>query len=275
MLLPGYRYQLRIKHIDHQGAWLDADGEQLLLSRQECPDKISPDDTLEVFIYLDRNSQRKATTQMPVAQVGEFALLRVQNIGPQGAFLDWGLEKDLLTPYSEQAQKMQEGRRYPVRIGHDQNNRPIASSRLEKFLTKENQDLTEGEKVDLFIWTFTDLGVKVVVNNRYEALLYKDEIPPGLKRGDCCLGYVLKIRSDRRIDVTLHRSGAAGINDARDIILEALKAEGFLSLHDQSPPELIRSRLGLSKKVFKKAVGGLYKEGIIELSNHGIKLLKT
>jgi predicted RNA-binding protein (virulence factor B family) len=201
MLLPGYRYQLHIKRIDHQGAWLDADGEQLLLSSQECPDKISPDDTIEVFIYLDRNSQHKATMQMPVAQVGEFALLRVQNIGPHGAFLDWGLEKDLLAPYSEQAQKMLEGRRYLVRICHDRDNRPIASSRLEKFLTKENRDLIEGEKADLFIWTFTDLGVKVIVNNRYEALLYKDEVPPGLKRGDSCLGYILKIRSDRRIDV--------------------------------------------------------------------------
>jgi len=169
---------------------------------------------------------------------------------------------------------MEEGRRYLVHVCHDKENRPIASSRLEKFLVKENRDLAEGEEIDLLIWAFTDLGAKVIVNNYYEALLYKDEVPPGLKRGERHTGYVLRIRADHRIDVTLRRPGAAGVKDAREIILEALEVDGFLSLHDQSPPELIRNQLGLSKKVFKKAVGGLYKDGLVKLGDQGISLLK-
>lgn len=273
MLLPGYRYELKTQDITPKGVWLAAQEQQIFLPRSECPDEITPEETIEVFLYLDRDNKPKVTSLMPLAQVGEFALLKVQSIGPHGAFLDWGLEKDLLAPYSEQAQKMEEGRRYLVHICHDNDNRPIASSRLEKFLVKENRDLSEGEEVELLIWAFTDLGAKVIVNNYYEALLYKDELPPALKRGEYHLGYVLRIRADHRIDVTLRRPGAAGIKDAREIILQALKNDGFLPLHDQSPPELIRNQLGLSKKVFKKAVGGLYKDGLVELGDQGIKLI--
>ncbi|MDX2493472.1 MAG: S1-like domain-containing RNA-binding protein [Desulfuromusa sp.] len=273
MLLPGYRYELKIQDITPKGVWLAAQEQQIFLPRSECPEEINPEESIEVFLYLDRDNKPKVTTRMPLAQVGEFALLKVQSIGPHGAFLDWGLEKDLLAPYSEQAQKMEEGRRYLVHICHDNDNRPIASSRLEKFLVKENRDLSEGEEVELLIWAFTDLGAKVIVNNYYEALLYKDELPPALKRGEYHLGYVLRIRADHRIDVTLRRPGAAGIKDAREIILQALKNDGFLPLHDQSPPELIRNQLGLSKKVFKKAVGGLYKDGLVELGDQGIKLI--
>ena len=273
MLTPGYVYLLNVLRIGKPGAWLEAEGEELLLPQQECPEKLDAGQKIEVFVFLDRSGTLKPTTRMPFAQVGEFAFLKVTSIGPHGAFLDWGAAKDVLAPYSEQAQKMLEGRSYLVRICLDRDNRPIASSRLEKFLKKENQDLVAGAKVELLIWAFTDLGVKVIVNHEYEALLYKDEVPPGLKRGESLTGYVLKIRPDDRIDVTLRRPGSAGIRDARKVILEALAAEGFLALHDQSPPVLIRSQLGLSKKVFKKAVGGLYKEGLVELSDKGIKLI--
>ncbi len=272
MLSPGYSYKLKVKSIDPKGAWLDAQGEQIFLPRRECPDEISVAETVEVFLYLDRDKKPTVTTQIPFAQVGEFALLKVQSVSPHGAFLDWGLKKDLLAPYSEQTQKMEEGRRYLVCIYHDDENRPIASSHLEKFLVKENRDLREGEEVDLLIWAFTDLGAKVIVNNYYEALLYKDEVPPGLKRGEHHSGYVLRIRADHRIDVTLRRPGAAGVKAAREIILDALKVDGFLLLHDQSPPEQIRNQLGLSKKVFKKAVGGLYKDGLVALGDQKITL---
>ncbi len=273
MLLPGYKYQLAIQSVTPKGLWLHAQGEQIFLPRSECPETINEQEPIEIFLYLDRDNKPKATTRMPFAQVGDFALLKVQSIGPHGAFLNWGLEKDLLSPYSEQAQKMDEGRQYLVHICHDQQNRPIASSRLERFLVKENRDLREGEEVTLLVWAFTDLGAKVIVNNRYEALLYKDELPQNLKRGEVHTAYVLRIRADHRIDVTLRRPGAAGVKDARDVILEALEADGFLPLHDQSPPELIREQLGLSKKVFKKAVGGLYKDGLVELESKGIKII--
>ncbi|PLX99685.1 MAG: hypothetical protein C0622_10140, partial [Desulfuromonas sp.] len=165
-----------------------------------------------------------------------------------------------------------EGRRYPVYVYLDREGRPTASARLEKFLLRENEDLQEGDEVELMIWAFTDLGAKVIVNNRYEALLYRDEVPAGLKRGDRTTGYVLRIRPDQRIDISLRRPGAAGVTDAREVLLAALKEEGVLPLHDQSSPEEIREQLGLSKKVFKKAVGGLYKDGVIVLVDGGIKL---
>ncbi len=272
MLTPGYRYELQVKEITAKGAWLNAAEQQLFLPRSEWLEDIVPDSSVEVFLYLARDKKPTVTTQIPFAQVGEFALLKVQTVSPHGAFLDWGLKKDILAPYREQTQKMEAGRRYLVRICHDDENRPIASSHLEKFLVKENRDLHEGEEVDLLVWAFTDLGAKVIVNNYYEALLYKDEVPPGLKRGERHQGYVLRIRADHRIDVTLRRPGAAGVKDAREIILNALKVDGFLLLHDQSPPEQIRNQLGLSKKVFKKAVGGLYKDGLITLGDQKITL---
>lgn len=271
---PGSHYLLTVINIDPQGAWLEADGATVLLPRRECPGELTVGSQLEVFLYLDRNNQLAATTRKPFAEVGQFALLQVTSIGPHGAFLNWGLEKDLLIPFSEQPQKLLEGRRYLVYLTHDRQGRPIASARLEKFAKKENQDLQEGDEVELMIWAFTDLGAKVIVNDRYEALLYKDELPPGLKRGDRGSGFVTRIREDRRIDVSLRRSGAAGVADAREIILEALQKDGTLPLHDASPPEQIRAELGLSKKQFKKALGGLYKEGLISLGHKGIRLLK-
>ena len=272
-MLPGNHYQLSVLNIEPQGAWLGADGTKVLLPKRECPGELTTGSTLEVFLYLNRNNELTATTREPFAEVGQFALLQVNSIGPHGAFLNWGLEKDLLAPFSEQPQKMLEGRRYLVYLCHDQQGRPIASARLEQFVEKENQDLKEGDEVELLIWAFTDLGAKVIVNDRYEALIYKNELPAGLKRGDRGTGYVARIREDNRIDISLRRTGANGVADARDVILEALQEEGgSLPLHDGSPPELIRSQLGLSKKQFKKAVGGLYKEGLISLSHKGIKL---
>lgn len=273
-MLPGHYYKLTVAKIDSNGAWLATESEPVLLPTRECPPELANGAVLEVFLYLDRNNRLQATTREPLAEVGQFALLQVNSIGPHGAFLDWGLEKDLLAPFSEQPQKMLEGRRYLVYLCHDQQDRPIASARLEKFVEKENQDLAEGDEVELMIWAFTDLGAKVIVNDRYEALLYKEELPPGLKRGDRGNGYVARIREDKRIDVSLRRSGAAGVADARQVILEALQESDFIPLHDNSPPELIRSQLGLSKKQFKKAVGNLYKEGRVQLSHKGLKLLK-
>ena len=274
MLPTGYHYLLPITRIDHSGAWLEADNQEILLPKLECPADLTAGRKVEVFIFLDRDAKQRATTRRPAAEVDEFAFLQARSIGPHGTFLDWGLEKDLLCPFSEQPQRMLEGRRYLVRICHDQQGRPIASARLDRFVEKENQDLREGDEVELLLWAFTDLGLKVIVNNRYEALLYRDEIDQSLKRGQTRQGFVLRIRDDSRIDISLRRPGAAGVDDARQVILSALQENGFLPLHDQSAPENIRNTLGLSKKVFKKAVGGLYKEGILELTETGIQLTK-
>ncbi len=273
MLAAGYYYTLKTLRTDQRGAWLNADGEELFLPRRECPPHLQPGLQVRVFIYLDRGRRRMATTRKPLAQVGEFALLRVTDVGPHGAFLDWGLSKELLAPYAEQAEKMAPGRSYIVRICHDREQRPIASGRLEKFLQQADRDLAEGQEVQLLIWAFTPLGVKVIINNRYQGLLYKESLSSPVKRGDRCQGFISGIRDDGRIDVSLHPAGAAGVDAARGIILSALRAEGFLPLHDQSPPEAVRSHLGLSKKLFKKAVGGLYKDGLIQLVQDGIRLI--
>jgi predicted RNA-binding protein (virulence factor B family) len=270
MLQPGYRYQLSVATIDQRGAWLCQEQEKILLPRSQCPAGLEIGQKIEVFLYHDRGRRLTATTNLPQAQVGEFALLQVKTVDRHGAFLDWGLEKDLLAPYREQQEKMLEGRRYLVRICLDEQQRPYASSRLDSFLQDENIDLAVGDEVDILIRGFTELGAKVIVADRYNGVLYRDEVPPGLKRGERCSGYVQKIRPDQRIDVSLRRPGAAGAQDARQIVLAALQTEGFLALHDQSSPEQIRQQLGLSKKAFKKAVGSLYKEKKIELRPDGI-----
>jgi predicted RNA-binding protein (virulence factor B family) len=148
----------------------------------------------------------------------------------------------------------------------------VATARVEKCLEEPPGELKVNDEVDVLLWDFTDLGVKVIINDLYPALLYRDEVRPGMKRGQRFKAFVQNIREDGKIDVTLRRSGAAGVVDARDRILEALQPEGFLPLHDQSSPQEIFQRLGMSKKVFKKAVGGLYKEGRVELARDGIRL---
>ncbi|MFO7576681.1 MAG: S1-like domain-containing RNA-binding protein [Pelovirga sp.] len=273
MLLSGYSYDLPVVRISSEGAWLDAAGEELLLPQREVPAGLTTGATINVFLYYDRRQRLLATLTPPVAQVGEFALLQVKSRGAKGAFLNWGLEKDLFVPDQEQAEPMLVGRSYLVRICHDRENRPMASSRLDKFLLQDNRDLQPGDRVNLQIWMFTDLGAKVIVNHLYSALLYRDDLLPGLKRGDQLSGYVSRIRDDGKIDVTLQPPGAAGIEAARAVLLEHLRRQGFLPLTDQSPPEVIRSQLGLSKKLFKKALGGLYKEGKVVLEQDGIRLL--
>jgi predicted RNA-binding protein (virulence factor B family) len=271
MLLPGYYYQLTVTRKTMEGAWLDAAGTEILLPLRECPTHSEEGEKLTVFLYLDRHQKLCATSDKPLAQVGEFARLTVKSTTPQGAFLNWGLAKDLLVPRAEQLEPMQVGRYYLVRICHDDQQRPIASARLEKYLREENCDLSQGDVVDLIVWQFTDLGAKVIVNHLYSGVIYRDDLLPGMKRGDKHTGYVAKIRDDGKLDISLQPAGTAGIDSARDILLRQLEQQDFLSLTDASPPEMIRSRLGISKKLFKKAVGSLYKEGKITLTPQGIR----
>ncbi len=160
MLTPGYRYTLPVSQVNQHEVILAADNEEMKIPRQVCPEGLKPGQNLEVFVFLDRNNKVRITTHMPFAQVGEFAFLQVESVGPHGAFLNWGIEKDLLVPHPEQEQKMLEGRRYLVRLCHDDSNRPIGSSRLDRYLEQENSDLREGDEVELLVWAFTDLGAR-------------------------------------------------------------------------------------------------------------------
>ena len=271
---PGlYRlHTLRVARIDNRGIWLEA-GERLAhLSLREAPD-VTTGEQLEVFLYQDAAGELQATCRPPLVQAGEFALLTVLSVGPHGAFLDWGMGKDLLAPFRLQPERMQVGSRYLVKVDLDQQGRAFANARIDDSLDCGRPDLQEGDKVALLIWQITDLGAKVIVNHRFPALLYRDELPAGTCAGMQLTGYVKRLREDGKLDVTLRKVGAEGVSDARDVILKALAAhDGTLSLHDRSSPAAILKALGMSKKTFKKAVGGLYKDGLVTLTNEGVML---
>jgi hypothetical protein len=265
---------LQVDRIDGKGAWLRAGGDRILLSKREVPADAVPGDRLEVFVYRGADGELTATLRRPRAQLGEFALLKVSKVTTVGAFLDWGLEKDLFVPFAEQPDRMLEGHRYLVRVCLDNLERLVGTAKIDRCLETEKIDLAEGEEVLLTIWEFTDLGAKVIINDLYCGLLYRDEISGRLRPGDRVKGYVKRLREDRKIDVTLRKSGAEGAEEAKATLAEALRRRGFLPLHDQSPPEAVREILGMSKKSFKKALGGLYKEGLVELTAEGIRYKK-
>lgn len=262
---------LQIHHLDDKGAWLQSDGHRILLPATEVLTSMEKGDRLEVFLYQGHSGELLATLKRPKAQVGEFALLKVSAVTRHGAFLDWGLDKELLVPYSEQPERMRVGRNYLVKVTLDNLGRTVASARIDRNLETENIDLREGQEVELMIWEFTDLGAKVIIDHRYSGLLYRDELLPGQRRGDRFTGYVKRIREDHKIDVGLRRGGVEEVKEAQQTILKALSKDGFLPLHDKSAPLEIKQSLGMSKKLFKKAVGGLYKNRQIELTEKGIR----
>jgi predicted RNA-binding protein (virulence factor B family) len=265
-------HTLKVSHIDKRGIWLEAGTRLAHLSLREAPN-VTPGEQMEVFLYQNVAGELQATCRPPLALAGEFALLTVSSVGPHGAFLDWGMAKDLLAPFGLQPERMQVGSRYLVKVEIDQQGRAFANARIDDCLDHGRPDLHEGDAVALLIWQLTDLGAKVIVNLRFPALLYRDELPAGTCAGMQLTGYVKRSREDGKLDVTLRKVGAAGVSDARDVILKALAAHGgILSLHDQSSPAAILKALGMSKKTFKKAVGGLYKDGLVSLNDEGIRM---
>jgi predicted RNA-binding protein (virulence factor B family) len=265
-------HTLKVARIDKKGVWLDAGEIPAHLPLREAPNA-APGDELEVFLYQVIPGELQATLRPPLAQAGEFAVLKVKSITEHGAFLDWGLAKDLLVPLTLQPERMQLNWSYLVKIDVDQQGRPYGNARIEECLDYGRPDLDEGDAVDIIIWQLTELGAKVIVNSRHEALLYRDELPVGSYTGMELPGYLKRIREDGKLDVTLRRVGAEGVSDAREVILKVLAANGgALPLHDKSSPEAIQRILGMSKKTFKKAVGGLYKDGVVSLTADEIRL---
>jgi len=264
-----------VKEVDF-GLYLDG-GEQgeILLPIRYVPKSWQIGAELPVFIYRDSEDRIIATTEKPYAMVGDFACLKVISITRMGAFLDWGLSKDLLVPFSEQIHEMEEEKRYVVRVYLDESSyRIVASARLDDFLYEENEDDFEaGEEVDLFVANKSDLGYKVIINNTHWGLLHNQEVVHPLKRGERLKGFVKNIREDGKIDIALHLRARDKTDDACDIILKALKrGGGFLAITDKSSPDEIRALFNLSKAMYKKAVGSLYKRKIILITNEGIRL---
>lgn len=268
---------LKISRFAPQGAYLeDEAGEAVLLPKKYLNGEEEEGQDVEVFIYNDSEDRLVATTENPSINLNEFALLKVVDVSKFGVFLDWGLEKDLLVPFKEQNKKMQLGQSYVVRLILDEDtDRLIASARIKRYLSNEELEVEEKDKVELIIFNESEMGFEAIINSQHLGLIFKNEVFTSLKMGDRMTGYVKHIRPDKKIDVTLQPPMAAHVGERSEYILNLLKEQGGrLEISDKSSPDEIYAALQMSKKVFKKAIGNLYKQRLIEIDQSGISLKK-
>ena len=271
----GNSYILRVAKTTHQGAYMDAeDLGEILLPRKHWPHELAADEHLKVFLYHDSESRPVATTQKPKAEVGEFAYLNVVSNSDYGTFLDWGLDKDLLAPFGEQHRPMEVGHAYLVYIYLNKaDGRITASSKVEKFLDDEApHDFKVGQSVELIIANSTDLGFKAIIDHSHWGLLYKDEVKQRLSFGDSKTGFIKFVRSDGKIDLSLRQAQEVRDKYTKTVLKYLEDHDGFAAAHDKSDPAIIQQMFGMSKKAFKKTVGGLYKQLIITIQPDGIHL---
>lgn len=264
-----------VKAVDF-GLYLDGGDEgEILLPSRYVPKDCRIGDELDVFIYLDNEERIVATTQKPLAKVGDFAYLEVSWGNEYGAFLHWGPLKDLFCPFREQKMRMEIGESYIVFVYIDRESyRIAASAKIEHYLQKDTPPYTVGTETDLLIWQKTDLGFKVIIDNRYQGLVYEDQIFKRIHIGDRMKGYISQVREDGKLDVTLQPLGYQQARAFSDALLQYLKNNGgFCDLGDKSDAEDIKRRFQVSKKTFKKAVGDLYKRCLIVLDEQGIRLV--
>jgi predicted RNA-binding protein (virulence factor B family) len=276
MVRVGQFNKLRVIKEVPFGVYLDG-GEwgEILLPNKVVPRGTQFDDVLEVFIYFDSEDKIVATTLRPHVMLGGFAFLKVIDVNRVGAFLDWGLDKDLLVPRPEQHRPMEKDKSYIIYVKQDNQGRIIASSKLDYFLDKSPAHYKQGDEVSLLIAETTMLGNKVIVNDRHWGLIHYGDIFQKLSYGKRIRGYIKAVREDGKIDVVLRKTGQDNIHElAKHILTELHKKEGFLPLHDKSSPLEIQRVLGESKKSFKSAIGQLYKQGKINLESNGIRLRK-
>jgi predicted RNA-binding protein (virulence factor B family) len=247
---------------------------KVLLADKKPPENCQVGNALDVFVYVDSEGHLAATTKIPLAQVDDIAWLKVVSLNYVGAFLDWGLPKDLLVPFSEQHHEMEVGKSYLVKVFLDDKNRIAATTKIDRFIADEAIDFEVGQKVSLIIADKTELGFKAIVNNTHWGLLYQNELFQPLRRGQKLDGYIKQIREDGKIDLILQEPGYGKVVSLTDKILIKLnKNNGVLALSDKSPPEAIYAAFGVSKKVFKQAIGALYKKQLITIDKDGIKLV--
>jgi uncharacterized protein len=263
-----------IKEVDF-GVYLDGEQEgEILMPVRYVPKNCKVGDSVDVFLYLDSEDRPVATTEKPYAQVGEFAMLRVKSVNKIGTFLDWGIMKDLLVPFREQKVTMEEERSYLVYIYVDaESKRIVASAKLNKFLNKTVPEYTVGQQVDLVVESETDLGFKAIVNNSHWGILYENEVFEQLDKGLKIKGYIKKIRTDDKIDLSLQPIGYDKVDPISQMILDQLNGVGgFIAVSDKSDAEQVYRVFGISKKSFKQAIGALYKKRLITIGTDGIRL---
>ena len=274
----GRTCQLKVNRQVEFGFYLDGGeqyGEVLLPNGEIRPDiDVHIGEPLEVFLYLDTQERIVATTHMPLAQVGDFAYLEVAWVNNFGAFLHWGPQKDLFVPFREQKMKMMKGHSYIVHVHLDPATyRIMASAKVEHFLSQDFPPYRTGDQVELLIWQKTDLGLKAIVDGRYGGLLYDTQMFRSLRTGDRVKGYISQVRPDGKLDLSLQCPGQRGVEDFSAQLLRHLQMNGGQTpLGDKSPAEEVYALFGVSKKVFKKAVGDLYRQRLIEISDTGIRL---
>ena len=246
----------------------------VLLPNRYVPKGTRIGDEIDVFIYLDQDERPVATTERPLAMVGDFAFLTVAWVNEFGAFLDWGLMKDVFCPFREQKRRMEKGRAYMVHIHLDEETyRIVASAKIEHYLSKERPPYKAGDEVNILVWQKTDLGFKVIVDNQYQGLVYDSQIFRELHGGDRLRGYVSAVRPDGKVDIALQKHGRAQTLDFSERLHEYLfEHDGYCPFTDKSDAEAIYSEFHVSKKVFKRAVGDLYKRRLITLAPDGIEL---
>lgn len=272
----GKRNTLSIRNESPHGLYLD--GEELgdiLLPNAYVPPHITPNSKLSVFVYLDSEDRIVATTETPLAEVDQFAALKVVAVNEKvGAFLDWGLSKDLLLPYREQKGRVRVGDTRVVRIYvDDASGRIVASEKHDRFISKYRATYQPQEQVDLIVIGETPLGFKAIINSSHIGLLYDNELSEMLRVGQCFKGYVTKVRPDGNIDLRRDPSGYTRVAPLAEQILDAIKKNGgTLKLDDKSPPEAVREAFDVSKKAFKQALGNLYKQRKIQFVPGGVQL---
>ena len=276
MISIGQIYELEVVKVVEFGFYLDAKNlGEVLLPNKTAPDDLAVGDTIEVFLYLDSEGRPVATNQEPKAVVGEFAYLKVVDTTGVGAFIDLGLDKDVLVPFAEQHRPMEVGRFYLVYIFIGLDGRITASSKIDKFLDDDKpHDFKPQQPVNLIIANSTDLGYKAIVDHSHWGVLYKNEVHQRLSFGQYIKGFIKHVRPDGKIDLSLQGGQETRDKYARIILNYLKKHNGFAPVHDKSDPELISDLFGMSKAAFKKAIGGLYRQRIISIKKDGIYLLK-
>jgi predicted RNA-binding protein (virulence factor B family) len=265
-----------VKEVDF-GLYLDGgrDGE-ILMPKKYVPEGAKPGDKLKVFIYLDSEERPVATTETPLAKVGDFAWLKVSWVNQFGAFLNWGVEKDMFCPFREMKMRMQMGQSYLVYIHVDlESYRLVATAKIDRYIEPvPPEKYLPGEEVQLLVWQKTDLGFKVIIDNLYQGLIYEDQIFQVLHSGDRLSGFIDQVRPDGKIDVCLQQTGKAErLSFAKELLQYLQENDGYCDLGDKSAADDVYERFHVSKKVFKKGIGELYKKGLITVSPTSVRLV--
>ncbi|ACN17106.1 conserved hypothetical protein [Desulforapulum autotrophicum HRM2] len=275
MLIIGSYNELVVEREVDFGFYLNPKEDEVLLPAKYAPGGLAPGDTIRVFVYTDSEDRPVATTLTPLAVVGDFAGLTVKDVQEFGAFLDWGLEKDLLLPKSEMPKPVKPGDKVVVRACLDAaTNRVYATANLSRFIDHNLEGLAPGDPVDLLVYHTSDLGIQALINNRYTGMLFHNETFEHLAVGDKTIGYIHHIKEDGKIDLLLKQPGYGSVTESSAKILEALEQEnGFIPINDKSTPDAIKKRFAMSKKEFKRTIGGLYKNRTINITDTGISLV--